>query len=359
MLTPSISVVFNPHDQIPYINRIAIFGSGEVTHKKGWPALRSMQSNGSPLAGVLVCSLEPRSGLEGIPHLYHQLEPGDGLLPLDYLYEAGFLSKNVLCILATPSEYHVPLILQLARLCRLAVEKPIAANRRQARLLLPFTQRDFDIYPIDHKIFNASPLTFLAACSRDPSVLERIGHFAGTFHETAGISQGRWQEDCIADVQWHLFSLLTAVFKTGGVPFSVTVDRVWVSCHDLDLEERYAVPTVWTASRIQGRLLRNRQVVTFDFCQAKGASTDDKSAWLCDGDGVLIEKIDLNETGWRAHARAFVELLRPIPNMPQTLADALAVMEIVDASRDIAIEEPGYAFGELPSFCLECESKKS
>jgi predicted dehydrogenase len=313
---------------------------------KIWLAL---QSNGYPLEGVVVCSLEPASPLQGLPHRYHRVRP-DSLLPLDYLYEHGFLSKDTLWVIATPSEWHVHYTIQLAGLCRVAFEKPIAANSDQARLLRPFADNGYPIYPIDHKLFNASPLAFIDECRKNPRVLEDVHRVEGVFFETAGISRGRQQEDCIADVQWHLLTILVAIFKTTEVPFEVAVDRVRVSSHHADVEGRYAEPMVWTASRIQGRLSRDSQEVTFDLCQAKGAPMSQKHIRLFDGRGALLKAIDLNESGWEAHGRVLQALLQPVVDMRHTLADALAVMELVDTARSIASEEPSYSFGRLPDF---------
>jgi predicted dehydrogenase len=329
------------------ISKVGFVGAGKVVQKKIWPAL---QSTRFALDGIVVCSLEPNSGLNGLPHVYHRVRP-DKLLPLDTLYEQGFLSPETAWIIATPSEWHIPYVVQLAGLCgRIAVEKPIATDRGQARLLLPFAEIGFNVDPIDHKLFNASPLAFIDECRKNPRVLEDVHRIEGVFFETAGTSKGRQQEDCIADVQWHLLTILVAIFKTTEVPFGVAVDRVRVSSHHPDVEGRYAAPTVWTASRIQGQLVRDSQEVSFDLCQAKGVPKDQKHIRLFDGRGVLIKEIDLNESGWHAHARVLQALLQPVVDMRHTLADSIAVMELVDTARAIASEEPSYTFGRLPGF---------
>ncbi len=93
--------------------------------------------------------------------------------------------------------------------------------------------------------------------------------------------------------------------------------------------------------------------MTYDFRQAKGAPMTTKVIRLFDGAGGLVKTIDLNESGCQAHARMLLALMRPVVDMRLTLADAIAVMQLIDASRDLACQEPAYAFGTLPDFLAE------
>jgi hypothetical protein len=297
----------------------------------------------------VVCSLEPHSGLPGLSHQYHQIDP-KSLLPLDQLHTAGFLGDDTLWVVATPPEYHVPYVEQLALRCRVAVEKPIAASYGQACSLLPFVE-GFEVYPLNHKVFNASVLAFVEVCRRDPARLQQVHHITGVFYEKAGFSHGRQQEDGIIDVQWHL--LTTALFapcKAIGAQFNVTVEQVDVATHMPDPHGHYARPTVWTASCLQGRLVWDGHVVTYDLRQAKGAPKNDKVISLFDRTGVLLQTIDLNESGYHAHARMLCALLEPEVDMRLTLADAITVLECIDTARTMAHEAPPYACGHLPAF---------
>ena len=205
-------------------------------------------------------------------------------------------------------------------------------------------------------MFNAAGLAFVETCRHDPSILRQVRHIEGVFYETAGISYGRQQEDGIVDVQWHLFTTaLIAPFKAAAsqAPFDVTVDQVQVASHEPDPHGRYGAPTVWTASQIQGRLVWDGHEVTYEHRQAKGAPTNAKEIRLFDSAGTLLQTIDLNETGYQAHARMLLALLRPVVDMRLTLADALAVMELIDVSRAMAHEAPPYAFGHVPDFLVQ------
>lgn len=342
--TPTVSFTLTSLPQ--RITKIGIVGSGEVVHQRLWPALQSL---GALLEGLVVCSLEPHSGLDGLPHQYYQVGP-ESLLPLDRLHEQGFLDDHTLWLVATPPDYHVPYALQLAGLCRIGVEKPLAATSRQTRLLRPFAE-GFEVYCLHHKVFNASVLALVEACRQDPAILRQVCHIEGVFYEAAGLSHGRQQDDCIVDVQWHLITTaLIAPFKTLASRFDVTVDQVWVATHAPDPQGRYALPTVWTASRLQGRLWCNGHEVTYDHCQAKGAPTNTKDLRFFDRAGTLLTAVDLSESGHHAHARMLQALLQPVVDMRLTLADAMAVMELIDASRELAQEQPRYAFGHLPGF---------
>jgi hypothetical protein len=338
--------IFNQYPHTRCINKLGIVGNGEVVRERLWLAVQSLAS---PLDGIVVCSLEPHSGLPELSHQYYQIDP-ESLLPLDRLDEAGFLGADTLWFVATPPEYHVSYVEQLAPRCRVAVEKPIAASYGQARPLLPFVE-GFEVYPLNHKVFNASVLGFVEACRRDPAVLHQVHHIEGVFYEKAGFSHGRQQEDGIIDVQWHLLTTaLFAPFTAVGAQFNVTVDQVRVATHGPDPHGHYARPTVWTASRLQGRLVWDGHVVTYDLRQAKGAPQNAKGIRLFDHTGALVQTIDLNESGYQAHARMLRALLEPMVDMRLTLADTIAVMECIDTARAMAHEAPPYTCGHLPTF---------
>lgn len=339
-------VTFEPTIARPHIRRVGLVGQGEVVRVKIWPALHEVASS---LDGVVVCSLEPRSHLDSFGHLYAPAGP-DGLLPLDFLEERGFLARETLWLIATPSDYHPHYTAQLAGLCRVAIEKPLAATSAQARRLLAFARRGFEVFPIDHKLFNAGVLAFLDELRMDPSLLERVRRIEGIFLETGGLSNGRQQEDCIADVQWHLLMPSVAGFKIGGARLEASVDSAQVATHQPDPAGRFQAPTVWTASRLQGSFYWDEREIPYDFRQAKGSPKHEKFLRLLDGDGRLLKEVDMNETGWRAHARVLAELLKPAPDMRHTLADAIAGMDLVDAARALASEEAPYPFGDLPAF---------
>ena len=74
---------------------------------------------------------------------------------------------------------------------------------------------------------------------------------------------------------------------------------------------------------------------------------------LFDSTGTLLHTLDLNETGSQAHAHMLQTLLRPVVDVRLTLADAIAVMELIDVSRAMAHEAPPYAFGHFPDFLAE------
>jgi hypothetical protein len=52
----------------------------------------------------------------------------------------------------------------------------------------------------------------------------------------------------------------------------------------------------------------------------------------------------------QAHARVLDALLQPVVDMRHTLADAIGVMELVEASQDMACVNEPYACGSLPWF---------
>ena len=49
-------------------------------------------------------------------------------------------------------------------------------------------------------------------------------------------------------------------------------------------------------------------------------------------------------------------LLQPVVDMRLTLADTIAVMDLIDTSRQMTHEEPPYAFGRLPDFLTQPEA---
>jgi hypothetical protein len=329
------------------ISRIGLVGSGDVVRSRYSPALRSRSNR---LAEIVICSIEPSAPELGFAYRYHRVRPGNEL-PLQVLAEEGFITHNALWIIATPSDTHVPYTLQLADFCRVAVEKPIAATIRQARLLAPLRRAAYEVIPIDHKIYNRSVLAFIERISLQPDIMTRVARIEGTFYERDGIRNGRHQEDGIADVQWHLAAATRALFRAAQLPSPMYLDEVLVARHRPDPSRGVQTPNVWSASRIRGHLSDGRQVIPFDFCQAKAAPGSEKRIRLFDASGALIADIDLNESGWHAHARVLDALMQPAVEMHHTLADALDVMEFVEHARVRAHEEPAHAFGDLPAFC--------
>jgi len=344
------SIVFMPGG-LGRIHKIGIVGAGDVV-KRMCRAIEELRRRGYRLDDVFVCSLERQSPLDGFVHAYHPTTQ-DSFLPFDWLHERKAISKDTLWIIATPSEWHAHYALQLAGLCRVAIEKPIAAESCQAKLLLPLTNSDSDVYPIDHKLFNVSQLALVDQCRVNPKLLEQVTYIDGFFYERAGFSQGRQQEDSIRDVQWHLLTCLVACYKTVGVPFEVTVDAAHAGIHAPDPDERFAEPTVWSASRIAGRITLNGRQVHLDLRQAKGAPYDRKGLFFTDSEGRIVCEADLNESGWQAHTRVIQALLQPVVDMRHTLSDAIAVMHLVDQARAIAVEMGEYRFGSLPDFLME------
>jgi predicted dehydrogenase len=341
---------FNPAISAPGISKVGFVGGGDVLQKKFFPALKAGDYK---LERIAVCSLEPQCRLNGLPYLYQQVESGC-LLPLEFLDEQGLLGSDTLWIIATPPEYHIAYAEQLAwSNGRIAVEKPIAASSRQARLLLTLSRYGREIYPINHKLFNASALEFVDFCRRQAAVLEKVRRIRANFYEAVGIDTGRQPDDTIADIQYHLFTIIIALFKAAVSQFEISVDRVQASSHTADPQGRFQTPSMRTASRIQGRLFENEREIAFDFRQAKGAPRDEKFIRLFDARGELVKEIDLNESGHHAHARVLRALLQPTVDMRHTLADAVIVMDLIDSSRIIAYEESPYAFGELPDFLRE------
>ncbi len=318
------------------IDRIVVIGSGDVVRKKIWPAL---QANGHGIAKVAVYSLEREDPLNTLPHSYYRVA-ADSRLPLDVLKADGFPFPRTLSVIATPSACHVGYAKQLAPYCRVAVEKPLAANG----------DNGFEVYPIDHKLFNADVLAAVDDYQSNPSRLREVRHIGACFYEAAGISHGRVQEDGIADVQHHLLVPLLAMFKPDGAAPEIAIESVVVAVHEPDGAGRFQAASVWTASRIRGWVTRDGCRATFDLRQAKGAPRDHKAIELYSHRGELLRSVDMGETGWQAHARVLAELLKPRPNMRYDLADGVAVMKLIDHSRSIARVERPYPFGELPDF---------
>ena len=337
-------VTFEPAARNAHIDRVGILGMGDVVQQRIWPALRARSSR---IAGVAVCSLEPTTRLDGLPHVYCPLSPV-GRLPLDELEAHGLMTPRTLWVIATPPQFHVRYALELAGRCRVAVEKPLAGDSDEARQLTQLCARGADVHPIDHKLFTASFLTFLEHCRAQPDLLGRVRRVEGAFYEAAGFAPGRQGQDCIADLQWHLLAALVSLFHVGGAPFELGLDRVRVATHGPDPAGYFPRADVWTATRLEGRLHTDATEVRFDFRQAKGAPRNEKHLRLLDEKGGLVHAIDLGESGWQAHGRVLDALMRPHVDMRHSLADAIAVAEVVDAARAAVSSRGTYAFGTLP-----------
>jgi hypothetical protein len=201
-------------------------------------------------------------------------------------------------------------------------------------------------------LFKEFPLLFADSCREVPSSLKKTRRIKAVYYESAGIGKGREQEDGIADIQYHLFTSICAFYKAAFGEYEIVVDGARASKHEPDAKGRYQIPRVWTASKIEGRLIWDEGEVELDLRQAKGAPKNEKYIWLFDKDNHMPTEIDLNESGWRAHARMLEELLKPAPDMRHDPADAIKVMELIDVARSISIEEPTYEFGYQPKFFI-------
>jgi predicted dehydrogenase len=344
----SNAITFTP-DNAGWIRKIVIVGAGQVVKERICRAIKELRARGYRLDEVIACSLERESPLDGSVDAYHPVTE-DGFLPFDWLHERGALSKETLWLIATPSKWHVPYTIQLAGRARVAIEKPVAAGIRQAMLLAPFTNSKSDVHQMDHKLFNVSALALIDQCRANPKLLERAAYIEGLFYERAGFSQGREQENCISDVQWHLLTCLAACYQAMGEPFEIVVDDVSAGTHTPDPDEQFAAPTVWTASRIFGRVIANGRQVPLDLRQAKGSPCDRKGLVFVDSDGQVIGEADLGESGHQAHTRMIQALLQPVVDLRHTLKDAIAVMRLIDQARALAVGMGEYEFGRLPEF---------
>jgi predicted dehydrogenase len=339
--------VFRPAVLPSAVTRLVLLGQGPVIRER---YARALQDLLPLLVGVAVCSIEPGLLIPTLPFLYFQVLAGD-CLPLEALHRGGFLTPTTLWVVATPSWARLPYALQVAPHCRVALEKPVARNSAEARVLLRAGRGAGDVYPVDHKLFNADALAAVAHYRAAPAELQEVRHVAGFFFEQIGVALGRQQEDAIADCQWHLLTVLVAVCKARGVPFKVVVDDAEVAAYAGPVPPGFAAPAVWTASRLRGRVLwADGSKTTFDFRQGKGLPQDRKSLHLLGPGGRPLRLIDLGESGWLAHGRILEELLKPVPDVRQDLADAVAVMAVVDAGRAAARRQPDYPFGALPDF---------
>lgn len=327
----------------PALPKVGVVGAGEVVRQKYLPGLAA-----ADLTSLTVVSREPVSPVQGVVHEYLPLPPGRGL-PIADLRGRGLLGADTLWIIATPSTHHAEYVEQLAPHTRVAVEKPIANSAAEARRLRRFTSAGYGVYPIDHKLFNSGPLAAIARLRDDPAPLGRAARVQGLFYERAGFAPGRQQEDGIADVQWHLLTVLRALFTAAGMPGQFKIQHAAVAMHGPDSSRRYQQPTVWTASRLVGRLVSERSV-WFDCRQAKAAPTDTKVLRFLDDGGEPVLEVDLNESGWRAHARLLAALRAPTVDVYHTLADAIDLADAVDEARLIAIPTANYPIGELPSY---------
>lgn len=329
-------------EKMRYTKRIGVLGAGNVVKTKISPAL---EANSHLLEDVIICSAEPPSQVTWTPYRYLSVESGS-LLPLDYLGEQGFLN-DTLWIIATPSNYHVQYGLQLAPFCKIAIEKPIASTARQAKLLRPYASQ---LYAIDHKIFNASPLSFIRRLRRDSSKLDAIRRVHGIFYETDGIAKGREADDTIADIQYHLLAALQAILKTSDIPFEFTISQVFASKYCQEPEQRFQSPDACTSSRIIGLVQRGGRYIQFDFRQAKGAPVNAKFIRFFDESDHLIEEVDMNESGFQAHARIIGSLLQPVIDLRHSYEDAIVIMELLDTCRESASQQEDYKFGQLPKY---------
>lgn len=329
-----------------HITRLVFVGDGEVVRERLWPNL-------TPYAGRLrigVCGLASRSRLDTIAHHYYPILEGK-TLPGDELDEDGFSGPHTLYYVGTPSRYHVGYASQAATLgARVACEKPIAHCARAAHLLRPLCGRG-QVLGLDHFHYKAGAQAFFSALDTSPDLLARLHRIEFIFHEMPGFALDRHQEDTIADVQYHGFSLALAVLKRLGGAEHLHFEQVAVATHRPDPAWQYAVPRVTTASRILGEAgLSGGRAVRLDLRQAKGAPASLKRLSLLDHGARSLLDGDLSESGSEAHGRMLAELLQPQACLPLDLRDHVQLAECVDQARAAARDHGFHNFARLPDF---------
>src|SRR5689334_21265214 len=92
------------------IRTVGIVGAGDVVRER---IGRALAEGCSSHLEVAICSRENVSPISSLRHQYFPTFANNSL-PLDELDRAGFLGDQVLWIVATPSDLHVPYTLQLA-----------------------------------------------------------------------------------------------------------------------------------------------------------------------------------------------------------------------------------------------------
>jgi hypothetical protein len=352
-------ILFEPHSQglngnewtarEPFLN-IGIVGAGDVVKNRIAPALKAMTEDGFGALRIAICSLEPTSPINSLAHKYYQSLPGN-LLPLDDLYTDGFLNDRALWIVATPPQTHVQIALQLRGMCgRVAIEKPLATSARYARVLHPSVVSRGPLFPLDHKLFTAECLSFLDECRENPAWLSRVDHVEGVFYESSAFPPERAQEDGIFDIQWHMFMLLIAALKHLGQRFEIEVKSVRIARHGSDPSGTFSDAVVCTASCMKGTVILADLGISFEFRQAKAATGNEKHARFFDARGSVLAHVDLSESGWQAHGRMLRALVGATVDTRHTLADAIALTELLYGASATAQEAPVYAFGSLPLF---------
>ncbi len=327
------------------IRRVGVVGTGEAFQRLIAPALVRLGFQDR----LVVCGLGPPPGDF----------PGEFLpvvdrsrLPLPALTDRGFLGPETLWIVATSPEWHVPYALQLADTgARVAIEKPVALDFREARRLLAHPNRD--IHALDHKVFNKEVLRMLEGFRAHPDRLDAVRHVEGLFLEPEGFAPGRGQLDTLLDVTLHLVQILAAALRVPGAPpFRLVADHVAGARHLPGPGQRAAAATVPTATLLRGRALRTQGDLPFRFFQVKAAGCSEKWIRFRDADGEVIAGARLEEPSAAAYARMLERLFRPAPDFPYTLAEAIGVGEYLEAARARAVRAADYPVGRRPEFGL-------
>jgi predicted dehydrogenase len=344
-------ISFGPDPTRDSFENIALIGAGDVVQTRMVPALKAKSLQHLRAA---VCSLEPESPIRNYPHRYYRVLPKN-LLPLDELAHDGFLNDRTLWIVATPPQVHASFILMLHGLCgRIAVEKPIANEAWEARVLSPLAFGSRPVLPMDHKLFTADCLRFLDDCKRLGSPLREVRRIEGVFFEKAGFAMGREQEESVKDVGWHMLAVLVAAFKYLEKPFALSVDGATTAQYDADPSNQFADARVATASRLLGNLIAEDVKASFQLQQAKGAPHNEKWIRFYGPGNQIVAQVDLGESGWMPHQRMLETLILPTADMRHSLSDSIALANLLGGVSQHASRENSYPFGGLPPFLSEC-----
>jgi hypothetical protein len=323
---------------------LVVVGCGEVVRDRLRRAVQQLRRT-FPLRVVYLDLCEQAPFELGPDESYLQVLPGSRL-PVEELHRLGFLGRETLAVVCTPSRWHLHYAEQLSPLVgRVAVEKPLTRDHRAAGLLLA-TQPS--LRPISHFLFKRTMRQWRERCRRQglPWLRSCVGVRVDILESKAIGS--RQIDPVLFDLGWHGLEVLLAPFRAAGCQHDVELHSMHIATYEPPPGE--APPAGATAARLTGRVRVAGFHLPFDIRLGKGLGANRK-ALVYELDGPAGRHIDLSEGGWRSHGRLLHELLTAEqPDLGLDLGDAIELVRLCALGEARAHDEGRYPFGQMPGF---------
>lgn len=315
------------------LKRIVLVGLGNVSNKVH-PAILNLLQDGSVTDVLYVDKkpgLFPKFKNDGIT--CQQLDNPEDAPAM--LAKSGFLGTDVLCLICTPDQLHVPYCEALADVVgHVAIEKPLALSTAEAKRLLKLGGQ---CSAIEHQLNKESSLKLIGKFKEQQIEYTDLRRMNFTMHESGPVGE-RELAPLSFDTGYHGLALGLAALRHQVEHLEIVVKKCFVATYANGPDK----PRNSTAALIRGEIIAEWSNIPFEVDVAKGVRISRKR-FAFRGQKVN-HRINLDESGYRPHCRVIRTLLRAdSPSI--SIEDSIQVVSACETANKQAIDCGSYEFG--------------